>query len=97
MALRNALVNAEDDYLASSLSVALTKLTIKARKNLSKTFKTMSVDSILIVCALLKAHQVKIAKKAGHANANNEGMPEMKVVVDRDNIQRMQICLRILT
>ena len=37
--LRNALVNTEDDYLASSLAVTLTKLTIKARRNLSLAHK----------------------------------------------------------
>lgn len=54
--LRNALVNTEDDYLASCLTVTLTKLTIKAKRNLSLTYKQMSVDSILIICALLKEH-----------------------------------------
>jgi len=32
----------------------MTKLTVKAKKNLSMTFKAMSVDSILIICAMLK-------------------------------------------
>ena len=37
--LRNALVNSDDGYLASCLAVTLTKLTIKAKRNLSLTFK----------------------------------------------------------
>ncbi len=57
MQLRNALVNAEDDYLCSCLAVTLTKLTVKAKKNLSLTFKAMSIDSILIICAMLKERQ----------------------------------------
>ena len=52
--LRSALINSEDDYLASCLAVTMTKLTVKAKKNLSMTFKAMSVDSILIICAMLK-------------------------------------------
>jgi len=57
LSLRNALVNSEDDYLSACLAVTLTKLTVKAKKNLSMTFKTLSVDSILIICAMLKARQ----------------------------------------
>jgi len=82
--LRNALVNTEDDYLASSLTVTLTKLTIKAKRNLSLTFKQMSVDAILIICALLKEHQLKKGKV-------------VTLSTDKDNFQRMQVCLRILT
>ena len=52
--LRNALVNADDDYLASCLAVTLTKLAIKAKRRLSLTYKTLSVDSILIMCSILK-------------------------------------------
>lgn len=37
--LRYALINTEDDYLASCLAITLTKLVIKAKKNLSKSFK----------------------------------------------------------
>ena len=82
--LRNALVNTEDDYLASCLAVTLTKLTIKAKRNLNLSFKQMSVDSILIICSLLKEHQSKKGKVT-------------TMSADRDNIQRMQVCLRILT
>lgn len=60
--LRNTLVHTEDDYLASSLAVSLTKLTIKAKRNLSTAFKQMSVDAILIICSLLKEHQLKKGK-----------------------------------
>lgn len=74
--LRNALVNTEDDYLASSLAVTLTKLTIKARRNLSIAHKQMSVDAILVICALLKEHQLKKGKT-------------VTMSVDRDNMQRM--------
>ena len=37
--LRSALVNTEDDYLASCLAVTLTKLTMKAKRNLSLAYK----------------------------------------------------------
>ena len=80
--LRNALVNQDDSYLASCLAVTLSKLTIKAKRNLSLSFKQMSVDSILIICSLLK----RKAKKASKAN-----------FADKDNLQRMKICLKILT
>jgi len=52
--LRNALITSEDDFLQSSLSVTLSKLTVKAKKNLSMSYKAMSVDTILIICAMLK-------------------------------------------
>lgn len=61
--LRAALINSEDDYLASCLAVTMTKLTVKAKKNLSMTFKSMSVDSILIICAMLKERQQITAVK----------------------------------
>jgi hypothetical protein len=32
----------------------LTKLTVKAKKMLSLTYKALSVDSILIICSMLK-------------------------------------------
>ena len=54
--LRNALVNTEDDYLASCLTITLSKLTLKSKRNMSAAYKQMSVDSILIICALLKEH-----------------------------------------
>ena len=46
----------------------------------------MSVDSILIVCSLLKGNQAK--QKSGKKSGKS---------CDKDNIQRMQICLKILT
>lgn len=83
--LRNALVNnTDDDYLASCLVVTLTKLSLKSKRNLSKDYKQMSVDSILIICALLKEHQQKKGKQSS-------------LSIDKDNYQRMQVCLRILT
>ena len=57
---------------------------MKAKRNLSMTYKQLSVDSILIICALLKEHQSKKGKVLSKS-------------ADRDNIQRMQVCLRILT
>ena len=54
--LRKALVNTEDDYLSSCLAITLTKLCIKSKKNLSGSFNKLSVDTILIICALMKAH-----------------------------------------
>lgn len=59
LALRNALVNADDDYLASCLAVTLTKLAIKAKKRLSLSYKAMSVDSILIMCSMLKERTIQ--------------------------------------
>ena len=44
----------------------------------------MSVDAILVICALLKEHQLKKGKTVAMS-------------IDRDNMQRMQVCLRILT
>lgn len=44
----------------------------------------MSVDSILIICALLKEHQSKKGKVT-------------TMSADKDNVQRMQMCLKILT
>ena len=55
-------MNTEDDYLASCLAVTLTKLAMKCKRNLSMKYKQMSVDSILIICALLKDHQSKKGK-----------------------------------
>lgn len=69
-------MNTEDDYLASCLTVTLTKLTMKAKRNLSMTYKQFSVDAILIICALLKEHQSKKGKV-------------ISKTADRDNIQRM--------
>ena len=57
---------------------------MKAKRNLSMTYKQLSVDSILIICALLKEHQSKKGKIFSKS-------------ADKDNIQRMQVCLRILT
>ena len=75
--MRKALKNAEDDFLASCIAISLTKLAIKSKKNLQiKKFNKISVDSSLIICALLKAHGK---------------------TVDINNVQRMQLCLKILT
>lgn len=64
MHLRSSLVNSEDDYLASCLAVTLTKLTVKAKRNLSNTYKAMSVETILVVCAMLKERQQVNAKES---------------------------------
>lgn len=53
--LRYALIHTEDDYLASCLAVSMTKLAIKTKKNMSKNFKPMVVESVLILCAMLKS------------------------------------------
>ena len=75
--MRKALKNADDDFLASCIAISLTKLAIKSKKNLQmKRFNKISVDSSLIICALLKAHGK---------------------TVDINNVQRMQLCLKILT
>lgn len=55
-------MNSEDDYLASCLAVTLTKLTVKAKRNLSQSYKTMAVDTILVICAMLKERQQINAK-----------------------------------
>lgn len=63
--------------------MTLTKLTIKSKRNLSLSYKQMSVDAILVICSLLKRKARKSAKSS--------------IVGDRDNEQRMQVCLKILT
>jgi coatomer subunit beta len=57
--LRRALINTEDDYVSSCLAITLTKLAIKSKKNLSTRYNQLAVDSILIICALLKGHAKK--------------------------------------
>jgi hypothetical protein len=52
--LRKALINTEDDYIASCLAITLTKLVIKTKKNLKNKFNQMAVDTILIICAMMK-------------------------------------------
>ena len=53
--LRKALKNAEDDFLASCVSITLAKLAVKSKKNLNvKMFNQISIESSLIICALLK-------------------------------------------
>lgn len=53
--LRKALKNAEDDFLASCVAITLTKLAVKSKKNLNvKKFNQISLESSLIICALLK-------------------------------------------
>lgn len=52
--LRKALINTDDDYISSCLAITLTKLAIKTKKNLSSKFNQMVVDSILIICSMLK-------------------------------------------
>jgi hypothetical protein len=37
----------------------LTKLVVKAKKNLSNKYNQMAVDGLLIICALMKGHQKK--------------------------------------
>lgn len=93
LSLRNALVFSEDDYLAACLAVTLTKLTVKAKKNLSLTFKTMSVDSILIICAMLKERQANLTKDS----AALQGAKQRMRRTDQDSLQRMQLCLKVLT
>jgi len=61
--LRRALLTTEDDYLASCLAITMTKLVIKSKRNLSKSYQQNSMDTILIICALLKEHcQAKSTK-----------------------------------
>ncbi len=56
--MRKAIKNAEDDFLASCLSITLTKLAVKSKKNLNiKRFNSISIDSSLIICALLKGNK----------------------------------------
>jgi len=88
--LRNALINTEDDYLSSCLAITLTKLVIKSKKNLSKSFQQSSLDSILILCALLKERQSPDLQTAAASGKKHKR-------VDRDSMQRMQLCLKILT
>lgn len=57
--LRKALIHAEDDYIGSCLAITLTKLVIKTKKNLKSVFNQMAIDTILIICSLLKAQNAK--------------------------------------
>jgi hypothetical protein len=71
-------VNADDDYLASCLAVTLAKLAIKAKKRLCLSYKAISVDSILIMCSMLKERTIQkeqITKKARR--------------MDQDSLQRV--------
>ena len=55
LTIRKALKNADDDFLASCIAITLTKLAVKAKKNLQiKKYNKMSVEGALIVCALTK-------------------------------------------
>jgi hypothetical protein len=52
--LRKAITVTEDDYLGNCLAISLSKLVIKTKKNLNNKYSQMAVDSILIICAVLK-------------------------------------------
>jgi hypothetical protein len=45
--------------VSSCLAITLTKLAIKTKKSLSTKYNQMAVDTILIICALMKGHQKK--------------------------------------
>ena len=51
---RKALINTDDDYLASCLAITLTKLIVKTKKQLKNSNK-MTVDTLLVICNLMKA------------------------------------------
>ena len=61
--LRKALTTCEDDYLASCLALTMTKLSVKAKRNLSAKFNQMAVDSILVICAMLNNPNPKSRKR----------------------------------
>ena len=84
--LRNALVTADDEYLASCLAVTLTKLVLRSKARLSLTYKSLSVDAILVMCAILKDRQSK----------GTDGQSRLRKT-DRDSLQRVQFCLRVLS
>ena len=73
--LRRALITTEDDYLASCLAVTLTKLAIKSKKNLAAQSKhnQLVVDSILIICALLKGDQ----QRKKHADPDSKSRMQL--------------------
>jgi len=93
--LRYALIHTEDDYLASCLAVSLTKLAIKAKKNLSRSFKSMVVDSVLILCALLKSPHRNQPSSLVQASSSSSTKKVKRA--DLDSMQRMQFCLKLLT
>ena len=70
--------------------MTLTKLTVKAKRNLSNTYKAMSVETILVVCAMLKERQQMNAKESDNT---------IKKIrhADQDSLQRMQFCLKVLS
>lgn len=56
--LRKCLKTSEDNFLASCVALSLTKLAVKCKKNLQiKKFNKFSVQSSLIICALLKQNK----------------------------------------
>lgn len=62
--LRRALISSDDDYVGSCLALSLTKLAIKMKKHLNPKFNQMAIDSILIICAILKGQQLNKKKHA---------------------------------
>jgi hypothetical protein len=61
----------------------MTKLTVKVKKNLSLQYKQMSVDSILVICAMLKERQQQQNSK------DSIGGIRRMHSLDQDNLQRM--------
>ena len=51
----------------------MTKLVVKAKKNLSFTFKQMSVDTILVICAMLKERQQVTGTTGGNKETQSLG------------------------
>ena len=84
MQLRNALVNSEDDYLQACLAITMTKLVVKAKKNLSLSFKQMSVDTILVICAMLKERQQMMSSGAAGSGKETQSLGGIKRIHQLD-------------
>jgi len=54
--IRN-LIEAEEFFLCGVLSLSLFKLILKTKKKMSKSFKKMSVETLIFYCSYLRIHQ----------------------------------------
>lgn len=91
--LRKVLKSAEDDFLASCVSITLTKLAVKQKKNLQiKKFNSMAVEAALVICAMLKGQ-----KKNNDLNNNQRMQVCLKILTSPASmLKSMNGVLKIL-
>ena len=90
--MRKALKNADDDFLASCVSITLAKLAVKSKKNLNvKRFNQISIESSLIICALLKGQ-----KKYTDANNTQRMQMCLKILTNPKLLKSVSGVLKIL-